>query len=453
MRLSARTQSQAGAKSIRLAADLSGSKRSLLRRAGTDAKHDTATQAVINEILGRRDVVQHLQAELLRWKRNQDIATDVDGLEFLRDGAIPAPRFRSGAHRFAHWLVTSATFQRCVMTLILANALVLAVETSIDAKAHQRLMSTVDLLFTTAYAAEFALKVFCEPVAYWRGGYNRFDFCLLVISVLDAARFRGLNLDSVQILRAMRALRALRSIGLMRALRTLVSALMGTLASVVNVLFLLLLIIYIYAVVGFYLFGDGDPYGEWDTVGRAMMSLAPFVTCDGWTSFSKHLDERGLYAARIFCVSFILLGHFVMTNLFIGIVIQNLEETQTEAKLYSIAVRTALVRAKRGVLLHVQYRDLDKVAAGSPRGGLAQSHGAQQVVQYEDVLKQVRERSRHDDMVPMTHLSCNLVWLKAFLISLNIQETTLYKVQQLHFDIARTLAEQLETRRREAARA
>jgi hypothetical protein len=46
----------------------------------------------------------------------------------------------------------------------------------------------------------------------------------------------------------------------------------------------------------------------------------------------------------------------------------------------------------------------------------------------------------------MTDPACNLTWMQTYVATLNMQEATMYRSQQLHFDVAGTLAELLESR-------
>ena len=76
-------------------------------------------------------------------------------------------------------------------------------------------------------------------------------------------------------------MRILRLISLIRGLRVLVRALMTTfLLSVIPFLIFLLIFLFVYAVFGYYLFGDrenGDTE-RWGSLGRCMLSLTTFVT-------------------------------------------------------------------------------------------------------------------------------------------------------------------------------
>ncbi len=51
---------------------------------------------------------------------------------------------------------------------------------------------------------------------------------------------------------------------------------------------------------------------------------------------------------------------------------------------------------------------------------------------------------RHEDLVPMTSLVTNRMWLETFMVSLHHQTNTVYKQQQIAFEIANSLAEMME---------
>ena len=40
-----------------------------------------------------------------------------------------------------------------------------------------------------------------------------------------------------------------------------------------------------------------------------------------------------------------------------------------------------------------------------------------------------------DDIVPLAHLSCNLIWLETFLATLHYQENSIYRLQQVCYNV------------------
>ena len=85
---------------------------------------------------------------------------------------------------------------------------------------------------------------------------------------------------------------------------------------------------YVFANMGYYLFGYGSTpgsltYKNWGTLGGAMYTLQVFVTVDGWLDLQKETESENVALfSRFFTIIFIFVGHFIFTNLFIGVVIQ-----------------------------------------------------------------------------------------------------------------------------------
>ena len=56
-------------------------------------------------------------------------------------------------------------------------------------------------------------------------------------------------------------------------------------------------------------------------------SLILKLQLDGWTEVQNEFDEIGLTASRVFTMCFIFIGHFIFTNIFIGVIITNISES------------------------------------------------------------------------------------------------------------------------------
>ena len=130
--------------------------------------------------------------------------------------------------------------------------------------------------------------------------------------------------------RLARLLRALRVVSALPELRLIVATMLRSIPSLANVVLLLGLILYVYAVLGVRLFGGADP-GHWGTLPRAGLTLFEILTLEGWVD----LMDASLAAtpwAWIYYVSFVVLAVFVVINLFIAIVINNLEAAKRDER-------------------------------------------------------------------------------------------------------------------------
>jgi voltage-gated sodium channel len=111
-------------------------------------------------------------------------------------------------------------------------------------------------------------------------------------------------------------------------MRLIVATLVRSIPSMGHVIMLMGVIFYIYAVTGFHLFEEDDPE-HWGTLGAALLTLFQLVTLEGWVDVMETALEANPYA-WIYFVSFVMLGTFVVLNLFIAVVINNLEQSKLE---------------------------------------------------------------------------------------------------------------------------
>jgi voltage-gated sodium channel len=95
-----------------------------------------------------------------------------------------------------------------------------------------------------------------------------------------------------------------------------------------HVILLMSVIFYIYAVTGFHLFSHGDPE-HWGSLGVSLLTLFQMVTLEGWVDVMDASMEATPWA-WIYFVTFIMIGTFVVLNLFIAVVINNLEASKAE---------------------------------------------------------------------------------------------------------------------------
>ena len=111
-----------------------------------------------------------------------------------------------------------------------------------------------------------------------------------------------------------------------RRLRVIVTALLKSLRrNVLDIIALLLMTMFIFAIMGYYLFGGAGTSQTsvyWGTFAQSFQSMFILVTAEGWTEIQKELNEFGYGGAEWFLIFSILMGNFIFTNLFIGVITQ-----------------------------------------------------------------------------------------------------------------------------------
>jgi voltage-gated sodium channel len=183
-----------------------------------------------------------------------------------------------------------------------------------------------------------------KPWLFFTDAWNVFDF------IIVAAAFLPFGGSSIAILRLLRLLRVLKLIKALPKLQMLVGALLKSIPSMGYVSILLLLLFYIYAVAGVFFFGDNDPV-HFSDLQTSMLSLFRIVTLEDWTDimyinmfgcenygYDGNLDVCVNSVANpagsvTFFVSFVLIGTMIFLNLFIGVIMNGMDEAKAEMAL------------------------------------------------------------------------------------------------------------------------
>lgn len=252
------------------------------------------------------------------------------------------------------FIVDSIFFQYFIITVILATGLIVGLETYPAIMAtHGDLLHVLDHIVLYIFVIEILLKIGSngsKPWEYFYDGWNVFDFIIVAVCFLPIGG------AYIAVLRLARILRVLRLITAMPRLQLLVGALLKSFPSMSYVGILLILLFYIYAVLGTFLFGMNDPlhFGDLQT---SFLTLFKVITLEGWIEIMniqifgshiygyenfKHIVTQPMahpFAAPLYFISFILLGTMIMLNLFIGVIINGMDETRKEAETAEMAVK------------------------------------------------------------------------------------------------------------------
>ena len=221
-------------------------------------------------------------------------------------------------------IVESNAFRGGIIALIILNGIVIGVATSEEAVRHAgEWLRRLDDVILWIFVAEVVLKltaVWPRPARYFRDPWNDFDFALVTLSLIPATG------QFATVARLLRLLRVMRLISAIPELRLIVSTLLRSLPSMGHVVLLMSIVFYIYGVAGFHLFHAHDPQ-HWGNLGLSLLTLFRVVTLEDWTDVMYTAMELHPLA-WIYFVSFVVVGTFVIINLFIAVVINNLESAK-----------------------------------------------------------------------------------------------------------------------------
>jgi voltage-gated sodium channel len=157
-------------------------------------------------------------------------------------------------------------------------------------------------------------------LAFFHNGWNVFDFIVVAGSLIPGSG------ASTSIGRLLRLLRVTRLVSISPGLRLIVTTMLTSIPSMGHVVALLSLLIYIYAILGFQFFHTVDPI-HWGSLSSAGLSLFQVITLEGWVEMQNAVIHERPWAWLYFA-SFIVVAVFVVINLFIAVVINNLESAK-----------------------------------------------------------------------------------------------------------------------------
>jgi voltage-gated sodium channel len=221
-------------------------------------------------------------------------------------------------------VVESSWFDPLMLAIIAVNAVTLGLETydSIDA-AIGRELHLANGVILGLFVIELALRMAAfadRPRNFFRSGWNVFDFVVIAASFVPGVR------ENATLLRLVRLLRIVRAVRLLPDLRVLTVAVGRSVPGVASLAAITLLLVYVYGMVGWVIFHDHDP-ANFEDIGQSMVTMFVLLTLENLPAYI----ERGQALSDwtlLFYISYVLLASFLVFNLFIGIVINSMEEAR-----------------------------------------------------------------------------------------------------------------------------
>lgn len=207
-------------------------------------------------------------------------------------------------------------FQTFILWVILLNAVVLGLETSaalIDL--YGDWFGIIYLVTQIIFIAEIAIRLLAHGpgiLPFFRDGWNCFDFTVVAVSLVPAAG------PFATVARVFRLLRIMRLVSVSDNLRATVSGIGRSLSSLFYVSLVFGLVMYVFAILGFYLFGDST-LTQWSSLGSSLLVLLQILTLDGWSSLQR--DVMSLYPwAWLYFFSFLLCVTVILFSLIVAAV-------------------------------------------------------------------------------------------------------------------------------------
>ncbi|MEM6728807.1 MAG: ion transporter [Pseudomonadota bacterium] len=255
------------------------------------------------------------------------------------------------------WLERPAV-TNTVMAVIIFNAILLGLETSkpvMDVAGP--LILALDRACLAIFVIEIILKLIAYRGAFFRSGWNLFDFAVVAIALVPTT-------GGLSVLRALRILRVLRLISVAPQLRRVVEGFVSALPGMGSVFLLMGMMFYIGAVMATKLFGLDCPactpeqaaqFDEWfGTLGRSLYSLFQIMTLESWSmGIVRPVLEVYPYAWAFF-VPFIMVTTFAVVNLLVGLIVNSMQDAHSaEANEATDTYRVEVLERLKAIEEHI----------------------------------------------------------------------------------------------------
>ena len=260
----------------------------------------------------------------------------------MEEGLIPG----MGGFDILKPIVASHTFQVFSFTFLIINVVLMCLPTADQTEQRGKDLQYMTSLFTGFFMLEILLRLLAAgPSAFFASGGNRLDVFLVGSSTLDVALIwiehqlgmdavDGINLNAFRGLRLLRVLRLFRLVQYWKGVYKIFASLIGAGPQIVNIFVLLFVFMTVFALLGMQLFAgacgsdEGNRY-HFDYYVPGMLVVL-IVFSGGWVDAYESCLPGGVVITRVYFGAALLIGFFIIMNLFVAILLESLAEAEEE---------------------------------------------------------------------------------------------------------------------------
>ena len=222
-------------------------------------------------------------------------------------------------------IIENKFFITFITLVIMINAITLGLETSAEIKLeYGGFLSIIDKIALSIFTIELIVKISVYKLKFFKDGWNLFDFIIVVVSLIPTS-------GPFSVLRAFRIFRTLRLLSIVPSMKRIIQAIFISIPGILSVGTIIVLIFYISSVLTTTFFGQS--FNEWfGTIGNSMYTLFQIMTLESWSMGIVRPVMKEYPLAWMFFVPFILVTTFAILNLFIGIIVDAMQQISSDGK-------------------------------------------------------------------------------------------------------------------------
>ena len=246
----------------------------------------------------------------------------------------------------------SSLFNNIIMGCIFLNLVAMAINYEGCNAIFELCLNISNYFFTSVYIIEAIIKILAYGLeGYFHTTWNRFDFFIVVASIIDII-FDNINIVDSQFLqvfqlfrffKVLRTLRVLRLIKIVKGLTKVIETLSWSLSALANVFILMVIIFGIFAILGCYFYNNLNyenykdefayinEYYNLDNFYYAFLLIFRCTTGENWNNIMMELAniDPNKYSST-YAYIYMIIGNFInsviMLNLFLMVTLQQYDE-------------------------------------------------------------------------------------------------------------------------------
>lgn len=188
-------------------------------------------------------------------------------------------------------------------------------------KSYGQPLEYLDQKILYLFIIELIIRFAAHGREFFKDSWSIFDLFIISISLIPSQ-------DAFSALRAARALRTLRLISAFPKLKKVIEGLVFAVPGIAAIAGVMIIIICVFGLIASKLYGA--LYPEWfGNLHRSVFSLFQIMTLEGWPDIARTVMQEKPFS-WLFFVTYILIATFSVLNLFIAVVVDAMQRTQSE---------------------------------------------------------------------------------------------------------------------------
>lgn len=258
-------------------------------------------------------------------------------------------------------LTFSKYFSYFIYFCILANTIVLSIDHYGISASFLSILNTLNTIFTFIFGAELALKILAVGIKkFTRDLMNYLDLLIVVSSFIEFGLLSGSKsalsaFRAIRIFKLIRVIRVARLFRYLKSMSHIILVISRSISKLAYVAILLFIFVIIYSLLGMEIFAGNLDFprqsrGRFDNFYWAFLSIFQVLSIENWQSllYDTMSSSKGP-ASAFFLVSWVLLGNFILLNLFLAIVLDAFTSEETEEE--PVQVDSGLSRTMTNALV------------------------------------------------------------------------------------------------------